>query len=107
MSRNIFSDNRAPHEPTFAAMLRACRLGWRYCARHGCFIRIADEGRRNIIELAPPQAVPSKCATKYFRAWWEGDLDLAELLPWLKPIRRIKRHIVVDVDDDGNIITYR
>jgi hypothetical protein len=92
-------------EPHLGPRIRAARLGWGYSAKHGAFIRISDAGEHHRIELCPPDGVPSRKSPDHgnYRVWWEGESPLG-LIPWLKPVRRIKRYVCVVVDDHGTIL---
>lgn len=90
---------------SFGSNIRAARLGYHWSERHGAFIRMATAGPRTFIELAPANSVPNKSATKIkdHRCWWEQG-DVLSMIPWLRNVRRIKRYIAVEVDDNGNIV---
>lgn len=92
---------------SFGSNIRACRLGYHWSERHGAFVRMITDGIRNFIELAPVDAVPTKgikfLRSRHHRRWWSDPAILDEL-PWLRNVRRIKRYVAVEVDDDGNII---
>jgi hypothetical protein len=66
---------------------------------------MATVGERNFIELAPASGVPNKSATKIkeHRCWWEQG-DILGMIPWLRNVRRVKRYIAVEMDDNGNIL---
>lgn len=92
--------------PSFGSNIRAGRLGFKWSARHGAFIRMSTPSKdRTLIELAPHNAVPSKkCKGEVgdFRVWWEMP-QILDMIPWLRNIRRVKKFIAVFVDDNGNI----
>lgn len=91
-------------EPGFGPRLRGYRLGWRWSERHGAMIRMSTNGTANVIELCPPNAIPSVTTkTGYHREWWNTP-EILEMLPWLTPIKRIKKYVKVEVDDNGEII---
>ena len=92
--------------PTFGPRIRAARLGWGYCARHGCFVRMSDaDGLNTRGELCPVRGVPSKkVAGGLHRMWWEGGPDVLDLIPWLCGVRVVKRYICVVIDENGNIV---
>lgn len=92
--------------PSLGTTLKAYRLGFRLCKQHGAMIRISTVGPRTFIELSPPdQKIPSRLPVKAptYRCWWEGEPFL-HLIEWLKPIRRVKKYIAVEVDDNGNVL---
>lgn len=90
---------------SFGTNIRAARLGYHWSERHGAFIRMATVGPRTFIELAPVSGVPNKSAAKVkeHRCWWE-EVGILDLIPWLRNVRRIKRYVAVEVDDNGNIV---
>lgn len=89
----------------FGANIRACRLGFHWSERHGAFIRMSTAGERNIVELTPADAVPMKGVKSRdrYRVWWD-DPAILDALPWLRNVRRIKRYVAVEVNDDGEIV---
>lgn len=89
----------------FGTNIRAARLGFHWSEQHGAFIRMATAGERTFIELAPASGVPNKSAArlKDHRCWWE-EVGILDLIPWLRNVRRIKRYVAVEVDDNGNIV---
>lgn len=93
--------------PSFGSNIRAGRLGFKWSAKHGAFIRMSTPAAdRSLIELAPYNAVPSKkCKGEvgYFRVWWETP-EILDMLPWLRGVTRVKKYIAVMIDDDGNIL---
>jgi hypothetical protein len=90
-------------QPSFGSRIRAYRLGYAWSNRHGAFIRIATDGPKNIIELAPASGVPKKTAVKEYRVWWEQP-QMLDMIPWLRGVRRIKKPVRVEVDDNGEIV---
>lgn len=91
-------------EPSFGTNIRAFRLGWGLAKKHGCWIRMSTAGEENRVELCPVDKVPSKqVRTGFHRRWW-NEPSILEMLPWLKPIVRVKQHISVVVNDDGEIV---
>jgi len=91
-------------EPGFGSRLRAYRLGWRWSNRHGANIRMTTAGNLNIVELCPANEVPRhKSETGNFRCWWDQS-DILDMLPWLQPIRKIKKYVRVLVNEEGEIV---
>jgi hypothetical protein len=89
----------------FGSTIRAYRLGFHWSERHGAFIRISTDGPRNVVELAPVDGIPVKTTTKAHRCWWEGDGPrMLDMMAWLRGVRRVKRYICVEVDDNGDIV---
>ena len=95
-----------PGTPSFGTMIRAARLGWGHAKRHGCFIRMSDaDGMNSRIELCPLHKIPSeRTAHKNHRCWWENGQSILDEIPWLKPVRAIKRYVCVVVDEAGSIL---
>lgn len=91
--------------PSFGTRIRAARLGWGHAPRHGCFIRMVDVGEgRNRIELCPTNGVPvKKSKGGLYRCWWETP-EVLDLIPWLSPIRAIRRYVSVIVDNEGSVV---
>jgi len=89
--------------PSFGSNIRAARLGWRWSDRHGAFIRMSDAGPgQSLIELAPADGLPgTRCSGGFHRCWWEQP-GILDMIPWLRPVRRVKRLVRVVVDDEGN-----
>jgi hypothetical protein len=85
--------------------LRAHRLGWNWSDDHESFIRISTPKHGvNVVELCPFDAVPKgKTETGEHRCWWD-DPSILLMLPWLRGVRRAKKHIRVVCDDDGKIV---
>lgn len=72
--------------PPFGPMIRAARLGFRWSPRHGCFIRMADAGEKNVrIDIAPAGGMKGK---GFYRCWWETDRDGQDLLDMIPCHRR-------------------
>ena len=93
----------ATESPSLGTMIRSCRLGWGLSRRHGCFVRMSDaDGANTRIELCPVNAVPAK-KIGFHRCWWEGE-DVLSFIPWLQPVRSIRRYVCVVVDDRGAIL---
>ena len=91
-------------KPGFGTVLRSHRLGWYYSPRHGCNIRMSTAGKLNVIELCPTNEVPRhKTETGNFRCWWD-DTQILDMLPWLQPVRKIKKYVRVLVGDNGEIV---
>ena len=92
--------------PSLGSTIRAARLGYKWSARHGAFIRMSTPAAdRSLIELAPRDAIPSKKAkgdVGDHRVWWETP-EILDMIPWLRGIRRIKKYVAVLIDD-GNIV---
>lgn len=95
-----------PPTRTIGPTIRATRLGFCWSDQHGSFIRFSTIGSRNFIELAPSDDIPKKPHTKEYRCWWETDGFLNHV-PWLKNIRYVKRYLLIELDDHGNIIPRR
>jgi hypothetical protein len=93
--------------PSVGSNIRAARLGFKWSERHGAFIRMSTPSKdRTLIELAPRDGVPTrKCKGEVgdFRVLWETP-QILDMLPWLRGIRRVKKFISVNVDDNGNIL---
>lgn len=89
--------------PNLGPQIRAARTGFRWSARHGSFIRITTSGRRNFIELCPANELPSSCKKQQYRCWWE-EPGLIDMIPWLRQVRKIKRYVQYEIDDNGTII---
>jgi hypothetical protein len=89
------------NHPPFGPTLRGMRLGYRWSSRHGCFVRISDHAQGALIELAPIE-IPSKTATKFHRAWWEGQ-DILSMIEPLRGVRKIKKPVSFVVDGSGQL----
>lgn len=89
--------------PSLGIMIRARRLGWGLSKRHGCFLRMSNNGgERSVIELCPINAVPQKKLKTDHRCWWETP-EILDMLPWLKYVTAIKNYVVVAVGEHGEI----
>lgn len=97
-----------PATPSFGTMIRAARLGWGLASAHGCFIRMSDaDGMNTRIELCPLHEVPREKPKGSYRVWWKNGREILNGLPWLKPIRAIKRYVAVVIDEHGVIVEGR
>ncbi len=91
--------------PSLGTMIRARRLGWGQSKKHGAFIRMSDAGPgRSLIELCPVNAIPGKKTPHREHCCWWDDPGILDMIPWLRPVRRIKRYIAVVLDDHGAIV---
>lgn len=90
-------------EVKFGMNLRAYRLGWGLSRRHGCYIRMTDCGINTRVELCPIDDVPNKMGGKTHRCWWD-DPSILDMLPWLKPVKKIKQYVSLIINDSGEIV---
>lgn len=92
----------------FGMNLRAARLGFRWSASRGGYIRITDEGNDQfLVECCPANAVPVRSISKRDHFVWDergnGD-DILGHIECLRMVKRIRRHFSFLVDRDGVLV---
>ncbi len=96
MSKQLKHQNvLAGSVPSFGAMLRGARLGWRWSQKHGGFVRLSVVGHNAVVQLWPNELMPSRKSGEYV-VWWD-DPSLLDGIAELRPITRVKRPIYFEV----------
>ena len=95
MSKRLKTPSVLRSIPSFGAVLRGARLGWRWSEKHGCFVRLSVNGDRCVVQLYPNALMPSHKNGEYV-CWWD-DPALLDQIDELKGVRKVKRPIYFEV----------
>jgi hypothetical protein len=102
--------------PSFGTYIRGLRMRFYWVHNKGCFIRMSplNYGATRI-ELYPvdtdfSESRTAKKSKDEHYIWWHDekrdctDLSILETIPCLKNLKAIKRSVVFDINDNGQII---
>lgn len=101
--------------PKFGTYIKGARLIYKWSNRLGSFMRMSPLNFGTRIELEPYDT--DFCESKHSKKdksphfiWWQDENEdydpdtMIDLIPCLRMVKRIKRRVVFDVDDNGEII---
>ncbi len=94
--------------PSFGEAIRALRMGYAWCERHGCYVRLSRTEKEDLfkIEVHPEGLISNRAKTNGTHiAWWPDGvgypgIDLDEI-DGLRRIRKVKRPFVWYFDENG------
>lgn len=93
---------------TLGTRIRAARLGFRWSAKHGAWVRIVGGNWQAIrVDVAPEEDIPSeKIKGRHiepYRVWWE-DPGILDGIRLLKHVTRVRKPFSFIIDDSGELV---